>query len=370
MFVTDIRKQTFRLEGVSHTPDLLRKRVQAEDPQLSAELRAFLQEWLNEDETVSGQTSGSTGSPKVMQLDKQRMMQSAMLTCSFLGLKAGDSALLCMPLRFIGAKMIVVRALVAGLNLVWVAPSSHPLREARAVTDFAAMTPMQVRASLESPEEAERLRSIRHLIIGGGAIDASLALELKTFPHAVWSTYGMTETLSHIALRRLSGPEASDWYTPFQGVSLALSPAGTLTIHAPAVCEETLVTKDLAVLDAEHRFRITGRLDNVINSGGIKVQIETLEALLKDRLDLPFLVTALPDELLGESVVLLAEGAVQDCSCFQEGLPRYWEPRHVFQVDALPLTESGKPDRAAARRLAAAKAAEYGEKEHGHDRTA
>lgn len=291
-----------------------------------------------------------------MALDKSRMMHSAGLTCAFLGLRPGDSALLCLPLQYVGAKMLVVRALLAGLNLICIAPSSRPLRECSLSPDFAAMTPMQVLSTLERPEEAGRLRRIGHLIIGGGAVDASLQKELQSFPQAVWSTYGMTETLSHIALRRLNGPEASDWYRPFDGVSLSASPDGALIIDAPKLCAQRLLTNDLVEFGPEGCFRILGRKDNVINSGGIKVQIEAAEEMLRPHLGRPFLITSAPDPGKGEQVVLLIEG---ECSSESELLaacksllPRHWAPACALPVKSLPLTGSDKPDRAAAKRVA------------------
>ena len=164
------------------------------------DLDAFLQEWQNDEPTVWVHTSGSTGTPKPMQVEKKRMEASARLTCAFLGLKEGDSALLCMPLQYIAGKMVVVRSLVAGLRLIPMAPSGHPLKDLKEAPTFAAMIPMQVYNTLQVPEEKDILMGIKHLIIGGGAIDDALANELKDFPNQVWSTYGMTETLSHIAL--------------------------------------------------------------------------------------------------------------------------------------------------------------------------
>ena len=189
-------------------------------------LDEFLEEWNNPSPYVHVQTSGSTGVPKPMSVEKRRMLASARITNDFLGLQSGDTALLCMSLDYIAGKMMVVRALERGLRLLAVEPSGHPLavasEQSSSALSFAAMVPLQVYNSLQVPEEKERLQQIRHLIIGGGAIDDALASELKTFPNAVWSTYGMTETLSHIALRRLSGPNASDWYTPFPSVTLSL----------------------------------------------------------------------------------------------------------------------------------------------------
>ena len=264
------------------------------------DLEAFLEEWHNNEPTVWVHTSGSTGTPKPLQVEKERMMASARLTCSFLGLQEGDSALLCMPLQYIAGKMVVVRSLVAGLKLIPVAPSGHPLKDLKEAPTFAAMIPMQVYNTLQIPEEKSILKEIKHLIIGGGAIDSSLAKELKNFPNHVWSTYGMTETLSHIALRRLNGEYASEWYTPFENVHIRLSEENTLIIHAPNVCEEELVTNDIAEINEEGKFRILGRKDNIINSGGVKIQIEQVETILKEHLGIPFQITAKPDAKLVE----------------------------------------------------------------------
>ena len=329
------------------------------------DLEAFLAEWHNDSPTVLVHTSGSTGKPKPMLVEKRRMQASARITCRFLGLHEGDTALLCMPLDYIAGKMMVVRALTCGLQLVSVPPSSHPLATSHlspfpSHLDFAAMVPLQVWNSLQVPEERHRLMHIRHLIIGGGAIDQALASQLADFPHQVWSTYGMTETLSHIALRRLNGPEASDWYTPFDGVTLSLTDEGCLVISAPAVHEGPLVTNDIAELSAPapasspRRFRILGRKDNVVCSGGIKIQIEEVERLLRPHLHVPYMITKAPDEKLGEQVVLLTESkTVGDVLALcRLHLPKYWVPRRILSVDRLPLTETGKPARHEAERMA------------------
>ena len=322
------------------------------------DLEAFLSEWHNDETTVWVHTSGSTGTPKPLQVEKERMRASARLTCSFLGLKEGDTALLCMPLQYIAGKMVVVRSLVAGLKLIPVAPCGHPLKGLKEAPTFAAMIPMQVYNSLQSSEEARILKEIKHLIIGGGAIDASLGKALKDFPNAVWSTYGMTETLSHIALRRLNGEDASDWYTPFEHVHIRLSEEGTLVIHAPNVCPEELITNDIAEINKEGKFRILGRKDNTINSGGVKIQIEQVEALLHEHLSADFQITAAPDAKFGEIVVLLynkLENAEHiRCTC-ERVLPTYWVPKRYLVVDKLPLTGTGKPDRATGRKIARGK---------------
>ena len=177
---------------------------------IQEDLQAFLAEWHDPSPFLEVQTSGSTGTPKRMRVRKDRMLNSARLTCDYLGLKKGDKALLCMPLRYIAGKMMVVRSLYAGLDLEVREPSGHPLADwGDTPLRFAAMIPLQVYNTLRVPEERKRLEQTDILIIGGGAIDAALEQEIRQMPNTVYSTSGMTETRSHVALRRLNGPEAS-----------------------------------------------------------------------------------------------------------------------------------------------------------------
>ena len=351
-------------------------------------LEDFLSQWNIDSDRVLVHTSGSTGKPKPMMVEKKRMLNSARITCDFLGLKPGDSALLCMSLDYIAGKMVVVRSIERHLHLISVSPSGHPLKDinlkdangknANVEITFAAMVPMQVYNTLQVPEERERLTHVRHLIIGGGAIDASLEKELRSLPGniAIWSTYGMTETLSHIALRRINGAEASEWYQPFDSVKISQTDEGCLVIDAPLVCAETLVTNDIVEIESyiynkvekhdkeeKHdkveklRFRIKGRKDNVICSGGIKIQIEEVEALLKSHLEKPFMIAKKKDEKFGEIAVLLTEDEdlkkveatirrlLSDEKSSDHKSHKYWIPREFRYVEHLPLTETGKPRR-------------------------
>ena len=319
-------------------------------------MASFIDEWNDESEYVEVKTSGSTGEPKRMMVEKRRMLNSARITCDFLGLKPGDTALLCMSTDYIAGKMMIVRSIERGLKLITVLPSGHPLdlwslarqesREKHWYIDFAAMVPMQVYNSLQVTEEKERLMAIRHLIIGGGAIDDAMEAELRTFPNAVWSTYGMTETLSHIALRRISGPEASEWYMPFPTVKLSTTDEGCLVIDAPEVCADTLITNDIVELKPDGRFRVLGRKDNVICSGGIKIQIEEVERELKPYARVPYIISKKKDEKFGEIVVLLTEGDTDEMKAIcEEHLPKYHRPKLYQHIDKIPLTETGKPAR-------------------------
>ena len=331
-------------------------------------LEDFFSEWNNDSDTVLVHTSGSTGKPKPMMVEKKRMLNSARITCDFLGLKPGDSALLCMSLDYIAGKMVVVRSIERHLHLISVPPSGHPLKDVDEEITFAAMVPMQVYNTLQVPEERERLSRIRHLIIGGGAIDAALEQELQSLlgDIAIWSTYGMTETLSHIALRRINGDEASEWYQPFDSVRISQTEEGCLVIDAPQVCAETLVTNDIEEIEPyiynkveKLRFRIKGRKDNVICSGGIKIQIEEVETLLKPHLEKPFMLAKKKDGKFGEIAVLLSED--EDIKKVEATVRRllsdesekssdhkkytYWIPKEFRYVEHLPLTETGKPKR-------------------------
>ena len=331
-------------------------------------LEDFFSEWNNDSDRVLVHTSGSTGKPKPMMVEKKRMLNSARITCDFLGLKPGDSALLCMSLDYIAGKMVVVRSIERHLHLISVSPSGHPLKDVNKEITFAAMVPMQVYNTLQVSEERERLSRIRHLIIGGGAIDAALEQELQSLPGdiAIWSTYGMTETLSHIALRRINGDEPSEWYQPFDSVRISQTEEGCLVIDAPQVCAEPLVTNDIVEIEPyiynkveKLRFRIKGRKDNVICSGGIKIQIEEVETLLKPHLEKPFMLAKKKDGKFGEIAVLLTED--EDIKKVEATVRRllsdesekssdhkkykYWIPKEFRYVEHLPLTETGKPKR-------------------------
>lgn len=365
----------------------------------------FINSWNNDDSCLQVHTSGSTGKPKNMLVEKTRMMNSARITSNFLNLKAGDTALLCMSADYIAGKMMIVRSIERGLCLVSEKPCGHPLSDEALATAtwlnfkrtsanslkgtiteegayhfdndgahldnddahldnddthldndgaqplfcFAAMVPMQVYNSLQIPKERARLARIKHLIIGGGAIDDALAAELKTLPNAVWSTYGMTETLSHIALRRLNGPDASSWYTPFDSVRVQLNEEGCLVIDAPQVTPHPIVTNDIAEIETvpHTRFKIKGRKDNVICSGGIKIQIEEVEDLLRPHLSCPFFLAKKKDVKFGEIAVLVTEDEQVNKveKVCQQVLPHYFIPKQYIHVDKLPMTETGKPRR-------------------------
>ncbi len=320
------------------------------------ELLNFLEDWFSDSETIMLQTSGSTGDAKSIKAKKAQMMQSAKNTCSFFSLSEGQSVLLCMPLQFIGAKMIVVRALIAGLDLYVVPPSSNPMKDIDFSPHFVAMTPQQASECLKNDHDRERLQGIKHLLLGGMAVNETLQAKLDNFPNNVWLGYGMTETLSHIGLRRLNGTEKSEYYTPFKNVSISLSENDTVVIKAPAICDEILTTNDIAELLEDGRFKILGRADNIVNSGGIKIQIEEVENILAPYFDVEFQLSSIVHNELGHQLVILTDKICEDwkerCLKAGEKLSKHKTPKKHILVEKLPLTASGKPDRHNAKILA------------------
>ncbi len=322
----------------------------------------FLDEWRSPSPTMEVRTSGSTGTPKVIRVEKSRMLASARMTCDFLGLQEGDTAMLCMPLDYIAGKMMVVRSLERGLRLMCVEPSGHPLcaenlqslglstQSGTPTISLAAMVPLQVFNTLQEPEEREALcHNVRHLVIGGGAIDPELERELCTLPTNIWSSYGMTETLSHIALRHIG----ETYYTPLPGINVEQNEDGCLVIDAPALHPGKLVTNDIVEFQDATHFRILGRRDNTVCSGGIKIQIEEVEAWLNSHGIKDVMVTWVEDARLGQAVVyLIKENEKKSVETCVSTLNRYWRPRAIVHVDSMPLIPTGKPDRAKAHEIA------------------
>lgn len=315
------------------------------------DINGFMSEWSNGDDCIVVQTSGSTGTPKRMSVLKSSMLASARRTNDFFGLKKGDRALLCMSLDYIAGKMMAVRAIERGLLLDVVEPSGHPLAHLPSLRgtgggyDFIAMVPMQVWNTLHDEKERAMLCETGNLLIGGGEISRDMEAELSCLSLSSWSSYGMTETLSHIALRRVG---SGLWYEPLPQVSLSVGGDGCLIVSDEATGISDLKTNDIVEFAPDgRRFRILGRKDNVICSGGIKIQAEEVERLVSAHFHLPFIITKQKDVKFGEAIVMVIEST--EPSVIEEArdvcrkhLPKYWLPRHYTIVPQLPRTETGK----------------------------
>lgn len=317
-------------------------------PGWEKELFLFLEEWFSESEFVIVQTSGSTGEPQAIHLPKATMVQSALRTIEYFKLQEQNQILLSLPCRFIAGKMMVVRAIVGQLDLIAIDPSGDFDILRNESFDFGAMVPNQVFKLLESPSGKTKLENIRNLLIGGSAISATLEQQIGQLKNRVVSTYGMTETASHIALRELSGESRSDIYNCLRGISVSASENDCLQIHVPELAEP-LQTNDIAEILSATSFRIQGRADDVIISGGIKYQPGTIERKLEHAITPRFVISAIPDEKLGAKLVLVIESEPTDIEAIQQKithlLPAFEQPKAIYFLDKFPETANGKVKR-------------------------
>lgn len=318
------------------------------------ELLRFLEEWFSDADFVLAQTSGSTGEPKEIHLPKQIMINSASRTIRYFGLSAGDRLLLSLPCRYIAGKMMVVRAIVGQMNLVAVDPSTDFEFLQTEEFSLGAMVPIQVSKILEKTNGPQQLEQIRHLLIGGSAISEPLEQQVRRLKNRNVVTYGMTETASHIAIRELSGERYSAFYHCLPEITVSTDERGCLRVHHPDFWEPIL-TNDMADLQNESTFRIVGRADSVIISGGIKYQPEAIEKKLEPLIAGRFAISSVADDKLGQRLVLVIEGTPFDTSSLRgkmEGTLPAWElPAKIFFVEKFPETASGKLKRPELRAL-------------------
>ncbi len=304
----------------------------------------FIEKWLDFTEEVTVKTSGSTGKPKKITRTKQQMVNSAKATGAYFKTGSGTKALLCIPADFIAGKMMVVRAMVLGWDLHVVQPAKDALVEYDNDYDFVAMVPYQVSHSLKA------LPKVKKIIIGGGVISATLESQLQEIDVEAFATYGMTETITHVAVRRINGFAKSESYSALPDVKFSQDDRGCLLIHAPKISEEIVITNDLVTLKSATSFIWLGRWDNVINSGGIKIFPEKVEAKLSDAVVFPFIIASEKDETLGQRVILIYEGKESDVPDFKsafENLEPYERPKKVYRLSRFAYTETGKIKRGA-----------------------
>ncbi|MGA1029881.1 MAG: AMP-binding protein [Flavobacteriaceae bacterium] len=334
----------FKLNGFHYSREELKMVALSfikEGDQFEQFMGDFLMDWLSPSPTIWIETSGTTSQPKRMKFEKQALINSALLTGDFFKVGVGDRALHCLPANFIAGKMMLIRALFLGFSLDMVSPSSRPMTNLKKRYHFAAMTPMQAWNSLG------RLAQIDTLIVGGGVISKPLREALMELPGNVFETYGMTETLSHIAFRRIEDPISE--FTLLPKFSIAQDNRGCMVINAPHLSIQNLVTNDNVEILSKTQFRLLGRIDNVINTGGVKLQPEQIEMKLSSSFPTHFFVGSLPHEVLGEEVVLALESD-QEFELDKLGnilkthpdLTKIERPKAILVYDRFKRTFSGK----------------------------
>ncbi len=308
----------------------------------------FLLDWIDYSPILRVRTSGSTGRPKLISLKKQLMVNSALATGEFFDLKPGDSTLLCLSAAYIAGKMMLARAMVLGLELDLVLPASNPLLGNTKTYDFCAMVPLQLEAALE------QINQIKKLIVGGAPISKKLREKAQLTRAQIFETYGMTETITHIAVRKIeqtvcsSGVENSFIVLP--GITIKKDERDCLIINAPEVNPETIVTNDIVKIISDTQFEWLGRYDNIINSGGVKIIPERIEGKLESVINNRFFIAGMPDEKLGQKIVLVVEGEVDKVAFLKKlksmkELEKYEVPKEIVCVSDFIETENGKVSR-------------------------
>jgi O-succinylbenzoic acid--CoA ligase len=333
----------FKLDNVSYNHEDLMEVAYSyvkEGFSYQQELGNFLLDWLDDKDYMMVKTSGSTGKPKTLKIKKQSMVNSAIATGDFFNIKPGSKVLHCLPSNFIAGKMMIVRAIVLGLELDMVEPSSFPLIDYEKDYDFCAFTPMQLK------NFAKHLKSIKTVIVGGGQVSNPIKKSIQDKKPHVYETYGMTETVSHIAVKRLNnfeGSEVEAYFNTLPGIKISADDRGCLVIDAPLLSDNKIVTNDIVKIHSDTSFEWLGRFDNVINSGGIKLFPETIEKKLQSKIDEEFFIAGKPDDTLGEKLVLILESDKNDLdtSIFDE-LDKYEKPKEVITIAKFKETSSGK----------------------------
>ncbi len=322
-------------------------------PLWEKDVYAFILQWLDDSDTIVQHSSGTTGKSKLIRLQKQAMLRSAESTCRYFRLAYGQTAVLCLPIEYIAGKMMVVRSIVCGLNLVITEPKSKPGIQDIGKIDFCAMVPFQVMNTFTAKND---LPTVRILIIGGAEISKELENLVKDIPTQAYATYGMAETCSHIALRRINGANPESMYKALPGIELDSDNRGCLIIKAPYL-PGPVITNDRVRLSGHSRFRWIGRFDNLINSGGIKVVPEEIESILSGKTGIEAALIGLPDPKLGQRLILVTEKInvpiSDDLILAQLSLliPAKLVPKNLIRIERFPRNASFKIDRLKLARL-------------------
>ena len=352
----------YRIDGIAYDreqlADLCRRAACDSDvPVWKREVFRFIHLFLEGAAgTIRQQSSGTTGEPVWHGLEKTAMITSAGRTIRFFDLHPGDRALLCLPVEYIAGKMMVVRALTAGLDLVLAEPSGRPLEGIKGEFSFAAMVPLQL---FESLQNRDNLAAIEKLLVGGGELHPSIRAELSRIEKPdVYESFAMSETCSHFAVRRISGPSPDPAFLTMEGAEIAMDDRGCLVVDVAGVTKGPVVTNDLVeILGPGKGFRWLGRIDNLINTGGIKVFPEVLEERIGKLLSAPCMVIPRPDRKLGQKLILLVEWPDPEApvnswsKLLGKELAAHETPKEFYPVREIPRNASFKPDRKAAQGL-------------------
>ena len=271
--------------------------------EIDTEIFKFLEFWKSDKEILFVQTSGSTGKPKEIEIKRNAIINSAKATLDYFKIKENSKFHCCLPTKYIGGKMMLVRAIINKAEIVLTKPTKNVTSELKEKIDFSAMTSMQ----LENSIHEKGFKHIKKLIIGGGPISNQLLEKIDDQPTKCYQTFGMTETVSHIAIRELKNSIIDNPYKCLNHVKILTNKNGNLIINSPKLNIESLTTNDLIQITGNKQFKYLGRSDNIINSGGIKVLPEILEKEIEKILKCKdFFIDKIDDINLGEKIIIVA----------------------------------------------------------------
>ena len=314
----------------------------------------FCEKWLSNQQEFTLKTSGSTGEPKPINLTRFQMEASARLTGKTFNLQKGDKALICLNVEYIAGIMMLVRGMVLGLELTLVEPVSNPFENLENHHfDFAAFVPLQLQKIVEDENQIDILNKMKVVIVGGATVNKVLEEKLQNIKVPVYSTYGMTETVSHIAIRQLNGTNRSDNFKVLEGVKIGIDHRNCLNIIADASNNELVQTNDIVEIINENEFKLVGRFDNIINSGGVKIQLEKIEKVFeKIILNQRFFAFGIDDISLGQKLILVIETdslskkiQADLLENAKENLSKYEIPKQIFTNANFSETPTGKIDK-------------------------
>lgn len=307
-------------------------------------------DWLRGKSDFELKTSGSTGKPKSIRLKREQLQYSASCTLQACKLSTGMKALLCISPEYIGGKMMIIRAIIGNLDLYLIEPKANPLKEFERVVSFASFVPLQIHEILKTNKE--KLEAINQVIIGGASVPHAEVELLSSFNNCVYSTYGMTETVSHIALKQLA-PTSENYFKTLGDVNVSVDGRSCLIIKGSVTDHKQVITNDIVEILSENTFRWIGRVDNVINSGGYKVHPEKIESHLSAYLNRPFFIGQSKNVRLGNAVTLYVEGKSNlELDQIQHILSnaavhKYELPLQIIELEKFIRTDSGKINRKA-----------------------
>lgn len=340
-----MNKECICLNGIVYNSDNLDVLSALSEEKWLSEICNFLSEWFSDATEILTHTSGSTGKPKEIRLRKDVMRNSARMTNEFFSMTQSMTALLCLPASYIAGKMMVVRAIVGGYNLIAIPPSANPFQNMHIAIDFAAITPYQLHHSVESL----RSSSVRNIIVGGGQVTAEMEARCSELNIRMYETYGMTETASHIALRAFAGENRSDAFQALKGVTLRQDERGCLVVIAPHLHANDITTNDIVDLKDVRHFKWLGRFDSVINSGSVKIYPEQVERKLAPLFVSRFFIGSIPDKILGNKVVVVVEAdgmpqaKLAELTCSMTNLvDKYEMPKEICFVPEFICSDSNK----------------------------